>query len=571
MQESIKDTENKNNIEDKIITTNNQNILVKTEIQRIQQNLMEMGFDLDMINKIIFYYHLRNENEIINYLIKDQNGKWTHPFIPKIVQEDNNNNTELLNSSNIVNNVVTKIKTIDLKNINNNEICEICGEPKEFHIQNINENINNINNFENNNFFNIDNNDNNIFNNNIFNNNIYNNINNDINTNINNNINNNINTFSNNKEEIIKNTDICPICMDNFENPIFIEKCNHKFCQECFNNYLVELIKKNNIDKIPCPYIKCPNKQLSEEFFSQYLSEEQYFKYRQFKAQNDIARDSKKMFCPHCDSYADIEGLNEKYNSNNPNYKKSTLTCKNGHKFCSCGCPLHEGDCYHDDKNFKKFLENEKIKQCPKCGFLIKKNEGCNHMICGNPICKYEFCWLCMKESVPGHYDYGPCAGLQFIDPDGFMFQLKKSNPILFKIVECFNLLFLLLIFILITFVIPGLSLVFFTYHVLYEINHVRNKVYTFLQFMTISLICISVQSILYMAEISMFSMIIVVIIFFIISKILVLIKMLINYCRMRNLRQDRIELIDEVELEIVNEANNNENNNNENDNNERV
>lgn len=34
-------------------------------------------------------------------------------------------------------------------------------------------------------------------------------------------------------------------------------------------------------------------------------------------------------------------------------------------------------------------------------------------MICTN--CKYEWCWLCLKESLPGHYDEGGnCEGLQF-------------------------------------------------------------------------------------------------------------------------------------------------------------
>ena len=454
-------------------------------IMKIQQNLIQMGFDITMINKIITYFKINTEAEAIDYLIKSENGMWNHPFIPQEEDPNEQNINILEQPKNVMSNVLTKINSlkrtstfntrksllnikdddeednniiktknskniINVEKIINEDICEICGEPKEFHnIKEFNQpiiiNEDDKNEIENNN----NNKEINIINENS----------------------NNINNEDKEEEEDEKeDPNLCQICMDDFENPTEIENCKHKFCQECFHQYLVDKIKHNQIEQIPCPKKNCKTKNLSENFFSQFLTEQEYFKYRQFKAQNEIAKDSKKVFCPLCDSYANIEeGQDLMYDSNNPDYIKSTLKCQNGHEFCSCGRPKHEGDCYRDEKEFKEFLVTEKIKKCPKCGFLIKKNKGCNHMTCGNPICKYEFCWLCMQEAVPNHFDYGPCEGKQFFDPDSFSYQLKQNHPCLYCLYSLGMVLFYFVIISVAGIAVPGIGLSILAYILMFE------------------------------------------------------------------------------------------------------
>ena len=289
--------------------------------------------------------------------------------------------------------------------------------------------------------------------------------------------------------------------MGSFENPLEVENCKHKFCFDCFNSYLDNLITRNNIEKIPCPKNKCTNDNLSEDFFSQYLSEEQYFKYRQFKSKNEIARDPKKIFCPHCDSYAQLSGIDQIPDPNSPNYVKSTLKCQNAHEFCSCGRPIHEGDCFQDEQEFKELIISEKIKKCPKCGFFIKKNNGCNHMTCGNPLCKYEFCWLCMNEAVPNHYDYGPCAGKQFFDPDSFQNRLRETHPRLYRVVSVIMVIFGILNFIVSFILFPAIGLSIFSYFILYveEEDIIRNRKVKFVDFLICICISLCSQSLVYM------------------------------------------------------------------------
>ena len=494
------------------------NFEIDSNFGKMQENLIMMGFNLTIINKVISIFKIKTENEALDYLIKSEDGMWNHPFIPKeySYEELNKNSTGILKKPKfLMNSVINRFKFNEISNskprlsksVNenqieynlnelNNNICEICGEGKEFHliknhILKYNSNYNSENNYSlnnNNNFQNdlktnknilIDDEyedepkyeNNNLINNYNRNNNIYNSFNsfNSQNNNImnNNNQNNNNNQLKNEEEEINQNE--CPICMGEFEDPLEMENCKHKFCFECFHSYLINLININNIDNIPCPKKNCLNKQLSEDFFSQYLSEVEFFKYRQFKSQNLIARDSKKIFCPQCDSYAKIEQGIEKYESNNPEYKKKVLRCMNGHKFCSCGRRLHENDCYKDEKEFRELIKKEKVKKCPKCGFYIDKNSGCNHMTCGNPTCKYEFCWICMNEAIPNHFEIGPCAGLQFIDPDSFQFWIHQNW-------RCFEYLLdflriLLGIFLIITsfIIIPAFGLWFCFGYLIYE------------------------------------------------------------------------------------------------------
>ena len=475
----------------------NNNVEFDTSIKKLQQNLFHMGFDILMINKIISYFNITTESEAIDYLIKDENGMWNHPFVPKEKFITETDNSLLKPQKLVMTNVYTKIKSSSVNEQFNsiikidNDICDICEESIDFHnikkyeIKNsINANIDNKNkdliNFENK----------------------------DGNEKMNNK-NKNIliddeeepKEEKKEEEEEKENPNECPICMGSFENPLEVENCKHKFCFDCFNSYLDNLITRNNIEKIPCPKNKCTNDNLSEDFFSQYLSEEQYFKYRQFKSKNEIARDPKKIFCPHCDSYAQLSGIDQIPDPNSPNYVKSTLKCQNAHEFCSCGRPIHEGDCFQDEQEFKELIISEKIKKCPKCGFFIKKNNGCNHMTCGNPLCKYEFCWLCMNEAVPNHYDYGPCAGKQFFDPDSFQNRLRETHPRLYRVVSVIMVIFGILNFIVSFILFPAIGLSIFSYFILYveEEDIIRNRKVKFVDFLICICISLCSQSLVYM------------------------------------------------------------------------
>ena len=104
--------------------------------------------------------------------------------------------------------------------------------------------------------------------------------------------------------------------------------------------------------------------------------------------------------CPNCD-YGEFISLDAE--------KFTCMKCQT--KICpQCNIePPHPGiTCKKNRERIKKLEEEEQkgeekiegLMQCPKCGFLIERSDGCNFMTCISGTCnkKTYFCYLCGKE-----------------------------------------------------------------------------------------------------------------------------------------------------------------------------
>ena len=193
----------------------------------------------------------------------------------------------------------------------------------------------------------------------------------------------------------------------------------------------------NKVGDINCMQNKCKTK-LSSEFIIKHLHNDERLinKYNKFKKRNELYGDPNVKFCPipDCDSYVRRSNEKEKY-----------VTCENGHNFCFiCNKNWHGKKLCSEqiDKDFKKWKKDKIVKRCPKCRMWTEKNHGCNHMTCAE--CKHQWCWLCMRDYQPGHYDLGGgCFNLQFSESNMFNCCICL---ILYKL-GVFVLQFLLMIF----------------------------------------------------------------------------------------------------------------------------
>ena len=166
--------------------------------------------------------------------------------------------------------------------------------------------------------------------------------------------------------------------------------------------YLKVQIESSNVE-IKC--FEC-NYELSEDFILDIIKKDEVLinKYNRFKERAKIYKDDSKKFCPEPDCNSYLQKGDNKY-----------VQCENGHKYCYiCLKPWHgRTNCDEEvDKDFQIWKKDKVVKQCPKCKIYTEKNEGCNHMKCTE--CKFQWCWLCEKEYLYGHFESGLCNGLQF-------------------------------------------------------------------------------------------------------------------------------------------------------------
>ena len=350
--------------------------------------LYDMGFKFQLINTIYNNMHPVDIQEALDYLNKNDKGKFTHSYLE-----------------------------------NDRFICAICSQGRDAHentalFMENNAEHNQINSNTNNNTPNhvlelnvvSNENDNNNLNNNILNNND-----NTIRTNSRNsirykrfedsylNILNKYNNYSSNKPKE------CAICGDEIEYPdSYTVKlpCAHYFCIECWQNYLKEKINNANVAKISCMQHGC-SEVLKKEFIKKILNDDTLIqKYEKFLEKQNLLMSNKNIkFCPipDCDGYAE-KTKNKKY-----------VKCNFGHDFCfECLKQPHGKQKCEDiiDKDFEEWKKHKIVKRCPNCKMWTEKNEGCNHMTCVE--CKFQWCWLCQKKYSSDHYTIGSCKGLQF-------------------------------------------------------------------------------------------------------------------------------------------------------------
>ncbi|KAF2152616.1 RING finger protein [Myriangium duriaei CBS 260.36] len=194
----------------------------------------------------------------------------------------------------------------------------------------------------------------------------------------------------------------CEICYtDSADSATFALKCGHRFCIDCWKQYLTQKIKEEGeAARIRCPGGDC-NQIVDSKSLEVLVTADLKDRYHELLIRTYVDDKDNLKWCPAPNCVYALEcGVKQRDLSK----IVPTVRCNCNHNFCF-GCTLTDhqpAPCALVKKWLKKCEDDSETsnwisantKECPRCRSTIEKNGGCNHMTCRK--CKHEFCWVCM-------------------------------------------------------------------------------------------------------------------------------------------------------------------------------
>ncbi|KAF1764189.1 hypothetical protein GCK72_004136 [Caenorhabditis remanei] len=183
--------------------------------------------------------------------------------------------------------------------------------------------------------------------------------------------------------------------------------CGHLACIDCWRAYISDRINDGKCE-VECMTGECML-LMEDEKVNFYITDPIILEKRRQLIVNSYVEINKCLrWCPGKNCGKIIKAAHS---------EPHLVQCSCGTQFCFfCGNDGHEPvSCRLLKLWEKKCLDDSETanwisvhtKDCPKCLAPIEKISGCNRMLCRNPSCKFQFCWMCMRDwDVHG---YSPC------------------------------------------------------------------------------------------------------------------------------------------------------------------
>jgi len=208
---------------------------------------------------------------------------------------------------------------------------------------------------------------------------------------------NNVNSQSSQSQNGLYECDIC--CLDLPASMLTGLACEHRFCKDCWINYLTTKIMEEGMgNKISCAASDCHILVDDQTVMTLVTDTKVKLKYQHLITNSFVECNRLLRWCPkpECTTVIKVNYLD-----------CQPVKCSQCQTvFCfQCADQWHEPVKCDLLKKWKKKCDDDSetanwiaanTKECPKCFVTIEKDGGCNHMICKNQNCKHNFCWVCL-------------------------------------------------------------------------------------------------------------------------------------------------------------------------------
>lgn len=207
------------------------------------------------------------------------------------------------------------------------------------------------------------------------------------------------------------NDGTCSICYEDYpKEELYSLPCGHAFCKGCWVSY-IETKVGEGIHRIECQQEKCKC-ILPVTCIKDFCAKGVYENLLKFitDTQQSISNELKICPNPRCSKPLNVIGVGPRYCDIMKCTHCRTEFCikcfAKSHAPATCAQIELWGNVTNEDIIERRLL-GDKRKLCPRCNFIIEKNEGCNHMTCLK--CRHEFCWVCLGDWAVHNRDFYHC------------------------------------------------------------------------------------------------------------------------------------------------------------------
>ncbi|RHN65635.1 putative RNA helicase [Medicago truncatula] len=190
----------------------------------------------------------------------------------------------------------------------------------------------------------------------------------------------------------------CPICLCEVEDGYQLEGCGHLFCQSCMVEQCESAIKNQGSFPIRCAHQGCGNHILLVDFRTLLSNDKLEELFRASLGAFVASSSGTYRFCPS----PDCPSI---YRVADPDTASAPFVCGACYSETCTRCHI-EYHPYVSCERYRQFKDDpdsslrdwckgkEQVKNCPACGHVIEKVDGCNHIECK---CGKHICWVCLE------------------------------------------------------------------------------------------------------------------------------------------------------------------------------